>query len=53
MKAIETHTLPCTYNRPMRIVARDLDNNRVVITHPGGIGVLPHALAARALRRSA
>lgn len=49
MKAIETHYLPASRTRPSRIVARDLDNNRVVITHPGGVGVMPHALAARYL----
>ena len=49
MKAIETHYLPCTYKRPARIVAVAEGGNRVVITHPGGVGVMPHALAARKL----
>ena len=49
MKAITTYRLPCTYTKPSRIVACDMDGNKVTITHPGGIGVMPHALAARYL----
>lgn len=51
MKAIETHFLGQTHSKPARVVASDLDNNRVVIPFAGGIGEVPHRLAAETLKK--
>lgn len=49
MKAIETYVLPCSVTQPRRVVAKDMDNNRVIILYPGGVQEYPHRQAALAL----